>query len=441
MALPVNFFWRKRQTSNKMNGWLALSPLFVFILIYILSAIFAHSFYAVPISVPFILATVYAAAIMRQYETTSKIVSIFSDGAGNRNVLLMIWMVILAGAFASTSKSIGAIDAITDIVVAYLPGRFLYAGLFLAACVISVSIGTNIGTIVALLPIVINIADETGLNLAFLSAIVVGGGTFGDNISFISDTTIAATSTLGCEQKDKFRANIQLVGPAALIVCIIYLIAGNGVNINSSSANVQWVTLLPYIATITFAIIGVNVVTVLTLGIMLNGLIGVFKSSYSIIGWMQSIGEGIGGLNELIIVIMISGGMLEIIRYNGGIDFIVHKITKMIHGKRSGEFSIATLVSIATLCTANNTIAIITTGKIAKEITEKNGINPIKTASILDTYSCVFQSLIPYGMHLLLVSAMTQINALGIIKYLYYPFILIVISSLAILFRLPRKYS
>ena len=229
MALPVRFFFRHKKTSNKMNGWLALSPLFVFIAIFLATSIYAHSFYVISIAVPFVFASVYAVAITRRYETTSRIVSIFSEGAGNQNILLMVWMIILAAAFAGTCKQIGAIDAVTNFVLTYLPGRFMYMGLFIAAATISMAVGTNIGTIVALVPIVVSIGENAGLNIPLMTAIIIGGGTFGDNLSFISDTTIAATTSMGCEMKDKFRANIMIAGPAAIIVAILYVVLGNSV--------------------------------------------------------------------------------------------------------------------------------------------------------------------------------------------------------------------
>ena len=441
MALPIRFHFRRRKSSDKMNGWLALSPLFVFIAIFLAVSVYAHSFYVISISVPFVLASVYAVVITRRYETTSRIVSIFSEGAGNQNILLMIWMIILAAAFSETCKQIGAIEAVTNVVLTYLPGRFLYVGLFVAAAVISMAVGTNIGTIIALVPIVVGIGESAGLNLPLMTAIIVGGGTFGDNMSFISDTTIAATTSMGCEMKDKFRANLWIAGPAAIIAVILYCVLGNSVESVPTTGEIHWIMLLPYIVTITLASIGVNVVTVLTFGILLNGVLGIIFGHYDAIGWMIAISDGIKGLNEMIVIMMLAGGMLELVRYNGGIDFIVKGVSSRIHSKRGTELGLAALVSFVTCCTANNTIAILTTGKISRDVSEQNGINPIKTASILDTFSCIVQSLLPYGMHLLMASGLAHIGTLGIIKYLYYPPILAVVALLAILLNFPRKYS
>lgn len=441
MSSPLRFIFRRVKTSDKMNGWLALSPLLVFLCVYLISSIIAHDFYAVPITAAFIIAVIYAILITRRYEKLDKIVDIFSDGAGNRNVLLMIWIFVLAGAFASTAKDIGAIDATVDITLSILPDRLIMFGLFFAACFISMSIGTSVGTIVALMPIATGIADETGINDAMLAAIIVGGAFFGDNLSFISDTTIAATQSQGCSMRDKFRVNIYLVIPAALIVSILYVWLGKDIAVPAAQTNNNLILILPYVLTIILAICGMNVATVLVCGILINGIIGFALGTYSWVGWLASIGEGVKGMGELIIITMMAGGMLELIRHNGGLDFIINRLNRRITTKRSAELTIAGLVSIANLCTANNTIAIITVGKIAKDITARFCLDPRKTASLLDTFSCLVQGLIPYGAQLLIASALSGISAAQIITHLYYPFILGIVAFAAILFRLPRRYS
>ena len=441
MSSPLRFIFRRVKSSDKMNGWLALSPLLVFLCVYLISSIIAHDFYAVPVTAAFIIAVIYAILITRRYEKLDKIVDIFSDGAGNRNVLLMIWIFVLAGAFASTAKDIGAIDATVDITLSILPDRLILFGLFFAACFISMSIGTSVGTIVALMPIATGIADETGVNAAMLAAIIVGGAFFGDNLSFISDTTIAATQSQGCSMRDKFRVNIYLVIPAALIVSILYVWLGKDIAVPAAQSTNNLILILPYVLTIILAICGMNVATVLVSGILINGIIGFALGTYSWVGWLASIGEGVKGMGELIIITMMAGGMLELIRHNGGLDFIINRLNRRITTKRSAELTIAGLVSIANLCTANNTIAIITVGKIAKDITARFGLDPRKTASLLDTFSCLVQGLIPYGAQLLIASALSGISAAQIITHLYYPFILGIVAFAAILFRLPRRYS
>lgn len=431
---------REKYSNTPMNGWLALSPLLVFLCVYLVSSIMAQDFYKIPISAAFLVASVYAVAICRG-KTLEERVSIFSDGAGNRNVLLMIWIFVLAGAFASTAKEIGAIDATVNLALRILPGKLLYAGLFLASCFISMSIGTSVGTIVALVPVAAGIAQEIDAGTAFITAIIVGGAFFGDNLSFISDTTIAATRTQECSMSDKFKVNLRIVGPAALAVFILYIFLGQSVSINPETVPIDWVLLIPYVLVIAFAVSGMDVSAVLTIGIGVNALIGFVRGSMTWSSWLGAIGSGISGMGDLIIVTMLAGGMLELIRSNGGIDFIVGGLTKHIKGKRGAELSIAGLVSLANLCTANNTIAIITTGRIARDITRRFGLDPRKSASILDTFSCLIQGLIPYGAQLLMASGLAGISSVSIIGHLYYPFTMGLFALGAILFRLPRKYS
>ncbi|MBO4755258.1 MAG: Na+/H+ antiporter NhaC family protein [Bacteroidales bacterium] len=426
---------------RKMNGWLALSPLLVFLCIYVITSLIARDFYKVPVAAAFIIASAYALLITHDIDKTDDKIAIFSQGAGNKNVLLMIWIFVLAGAFAATAKEIGAIDATVNATLHILPGKLIYAGLFLAACFISMAIGTSVGTIVALVPIATGIADQTGIGIPFITAIIVGGAFFGDNLSFISDTTVAATKSQGCSMRDKFRANLWIAAPAAIIVTVVYVILGLQVEAVPAGEPVQWLGLIPYLLVIGLALAGMNVVTVLAIGIGVNGIIGWITGAYDFVGWMSSIGSGIGSMGELIIVSLLAGGMLEIIRYNGGMEFIIGGLTRRIGGKRAAGFSIAALVSLVNLCTANNTIAIITTGPLAKDITEKFGLDPRKTASILDTFSCFVQGIIPYGAQMLMASGLAGVSAAAIIGNLYYPFALGFIAVLSILLRFPRKYS
>lgn len=440
----------KRNISDKktMNGWMALSPLMVFLGFYLVSSIIANDFYKIPISAAFLLASIYGIIICKGKSIEQRI-NIFSEGAGNKNVLLMIWIFVLAGAFAATAKEIGAIDATVNLALRILPGKLLYAGLFLAACFISMSIGTSVGTIVALVPVAAGIAEELALGGAsgafastpFITAIIVGGAFFGDNLSFISDTTIAATRTQECSMADKFKVNIRIVAPAALIVAILYVFLGSSVTVMPEAGPIEWVKLIPYVLVIVLAISGMEVTAVLTIGLAVNALIGFCGGDMGWTSFLESIGSGISGMGDLIIVTMLAGGMLELIKTNGGLDFIVNGLTRRIHGKRGAELSIAALVSLANLCTANNTIAIITTGRIAKDITNQFGLDPRKTASILDTFSCLIQGLIPYGAQLLMAAGLAGISTISIINHLYYPFMMGILALGAILFRLPRKYS
>lgn len=418
---------------------LALSPILVFLVIYLVTSLIAHDFYKVPVSAAFLLSSVYALLIIRGRSLEERI-SIFSEGAGNKNVLLMIWIFILAGAFASTAKAIGSIEATVDLTLAILPGKLLLAGLFLAACFISMSIGTSVGTIVALVPVAAGIAQETGLGAPMMTALVVGGAFFGDNLSFISDTTIAATRMQGCSMRDKFKVNIWIAAPAALVVTAIYVAIGLRTGAAPHPFPTRWPLVFPYLAVIAMALAGLNVILVLAIGIALNMILGFFCG----VGWTEflgAVGSGIASMGDLVIVTMLAGGMLELIRAGGGLDLILERMTRRIKGKRGAELSIAALVSLVNVCTANNTIAIITSGRIAKEITGKFGLDPRRTASILDIFSCIVQGSLPYGAQLLMASGLAGISTFAIIGNLYYPLALLLFALCSILFRLPRKYS
>ena len=436
-----------QDTTSKYNGLLALSPLLVFLCVYLGASIIAQDFYAVPMSFSFLIASIYALCITQ--DSLKKRLTAFKKGACEKNILLMIAIFILAGIFAATAKTMGAIDAIVNISIRMLPGNLLYAGLFLAACFISMSIGTSVGTIVALVPIAAGIADQisaTGngcflYSTPFITAIIVGGAFFGDNLSFISDTTIAATRTQGCSMSDKFRVNFRIVAPAAVIVALIYIVLGAEVGAVTGFKASNWILLLPYLLVIALALIGVNVLAVLAIGILANAVIGLGIGAISIQSFGSAAADGMFGMADLIAVTLLAGGMLELIRIGGGLDYIINLITRGIKSKRGAELSIAALVSFANICTANNTIAIISVGGIAKDIAARFGIDPRKSASLLDTFSCLIQGFLPYGAQLLLASQLAGTTPLSITQYLFYPLLLGVCAILAIIFRLPRKYS
>ncbi|MEG0454757.1 Na+/H+ antiporter NhaC family protein [Bacteroides sp.] len=430
----------KEMSPVKLSGWLALSPLFVFLCLYLLTSIIVNDFYKVPIAVAFLLSSCYAIAITRGVKLDQRIYQ-FSLGASNKNIMLMVWIFILAGAFAHSAKEMGAIDATVNLTLHILPDNLLLAGIFIAACFISLSIGTSVGTIVALTPVAVGLAEKTGIELPFMVAIVVGGSFFGDNLSFISDTTIASTKTQGCLMRDKFRVNSQIVVPAAIIVLGVYIVQGFSVTAPTHMQEIEWVKVIPYLIVLGTAIAGMNVMLVLLTGIASTAIIGLATGSFGIFEWFSAVGNGIAGMGDLIIITLLAGGMLEIIRYNGGIEFIIHKLTQHVSGKRGAELSIAALVSIANLCTANNTIAIITTGPIARDIANKYQLDRRKTASILDTFSCFIQGIIPYGAQLLMAAGLANISPISIIGNLYYPFTMGALALLAILFRYPRRYS
>ncbi len=422
------------------RGVCALSPLLVFVVLYLLTSIVAGDFYCVPITVAFMAASVYAIMVSRG--SLRSRIDTFSRGAGASQMMLMIWIFILAGAFAHSAKVMGSIDATVNLTLSVLPGQMMLAGLFLAACFVSLSIGTSVGTIVALTPIAAGVAAQTGASVPLLVAAVVGGSFFGDNLSFISDTTIIATQTQGCRLSDKFRVNSFIVVPAAVVVLVLYLFLGHDITSPPTVPQVEMMKVLPYLVVLITAIFGLNVLAVLTLGIVLTGIIGMLTGGFSdVYAWMQAMGQGIVGMGELIVITMLAGGLLEVIRRNGGIDFIVSRLTRRISGKRGAQLSIAALVSLVNLCTANNTVSIITVGGIARQIGEKYGIDSRKCASLLDTFSCTVQGLIPYGAQLLMAAGLAAVNPINLLPFMCYPVAIGAAALLAIIFRYPRRYS
>lgn len=429
--------------SNK-KGLLALSPLILLIALIALftgySAEESHKDTSLSLTVAFMISSIYAVAISGGMPIRKRI-DTYSRGAGANNLMLMLWIYVLAGAFAASAKAMGAVDATVNLALSLLPASMILPGLFLAACFISLSIGTSVGTIVALVPIAAGLAHSVDANQALTVAIIVGGAYFGDNLSFISDTTVVATQTQGCQMSDKFRVNALIVIPAAIIILIIYGILGAGTKAPTHIDAVQYMKVLPYIVVLVTAIAGMNVMAVLTLGSILCGIIGIIDDGYDIFGWFSAMGNGVIGMGELIIIAMMAGGMLEIIRENGGIDFIISKITAHVNSKRGAELSIAALVSMVNICTANNTVAILTVGNISKKIGDKFGVDNRKAASILDTFSCTIQGLIPYGVQMLLAAGLSGLSPLDIIPYLYYPMAIGLAALFAILFRYPRRFS
>ena len=429
--------------SNK-KGLLALSPLFVLMAFIVMFTIYSvdktDKEPNLSLSVAFMISSIYAVIIFGGIPIKKRI-DTFSKGAGASNLMLMLWIYVLAGAFATSAKSMGAIDATVNMALNFLPASLILPGLFLAACFISISIGTSVGTVVALVPIAAGIAHSTGSNTALITAIVVGGAYFGDNLSFISDTTVVATQTQNCNMSDKFKVNAMIVAPAAIIVLTIYAIMGAEFHAPAHVEQVEYLKVIPYLAVLITAVVGMNVMSVLTIGLVLCGLIGILNGDYNIYGWFGAMGDGVLSMGELVIIAMMAGGMLEIIRENGGIDYVIEKITNKISGKRGAEFSIAALVSFVNICTANNTVAILTVGAISKKIGDRFGVDNRKAASILDTFSCCIQGIIPYGVQMLLAAGLANVNPIQIMPYLYYPIAIGLAASLAIIFRYPKKYS
>lgn len=398
------------------------------------------------LTVAFMISSIYAIAISGGMPIKSR-VDTYSKGAGANNLMLMLWIYVLAGSFAASAKAMGAVDATVNLALSILPASMILPGLFLAACFISVSIGTSVGTVVALVPIAAGLAHSMDVNTGMMTAIIVGGAYFGDNLSFISDTTVVATQTQNCKMSDKFRVNSLIVVPAAVIVLAIYAVMGIGLQAPTDIPEVEYVKVVPYLVVLVTAVAGMNVMAVLTMGTLLCGVIGVScqllgaTGGYDLFGWFSAMGNGIIGMGELVIIAMMAGGMLEIIRENGGINYIIDKITAHVSNKRGAELSIAALVSMVNVCTANNTVAILTVGNIAKKIGDKFGVDNRKAASILDTFSCTVQGLIPYGVQMLLAAGLANLSPMDILPYLYYPLAIGIAALFSILFRYPKRYS
>ena len=435
--------------SNK-KGLLALSPLFLLIVLIVAFTVYSvdasHKDTNLSLTVAFMISSIYAIAISGGMPIKSR-VDTYSKGAGANNLMLMLWIYVLAGSFAASAKAMGAVDATVNLALSILPASMILPGLFLAACFISVSIGTSVGTVVALVPIAAGLAHSMDVNTGMMTAIIVGGAYFGDNLSFISDTTVVATQTQNCKMSDKFRVNSLIVVPAAVIVLAIYAVMGIGLQAPTDIPEVEYVKVVPYLVVLVTAVAGMNVMAVLTMGTLLCGVIGVSyqllgaTGGYGLFGWFSAMGNGIIGMGELVIIAMMAGGMLEIIRENGGINYIIDKITAHVSNKRGAELSIAALVSMVNVCTANNTVAILTVGNIAKKIGDKFGVDNRKAASILDTFSCTVQGLIPYGVQMLLAAGLANLSPMDILPYLYYPLAIGIAALFSILFRYPKRYS
>ena len=362
-------------------------------------------------------------------------ITIFSKGAGNTNLLLMVWIFMFAGAFAASAKEMGAASAMVDLTLHFLPAKFALTGLFLAACVTSLCMGTSVGTIVALMPIAVGLADKTEMAIPMVAASVIGGAFFGDNLSFISDTTIVATQSQGCQLSDKFRFNVRMVTPAAIIVAVLYIILGSEATDIAVTGAIHWWKVIPYLTVLVCAACGLNVLIVLILGNALTCLTGIFDGSYTFMGWINSTMQGIMGMSELILISMLAGGIFAMISYNRGLDYVIDAITKHVKKRSGAEWSICALVAFANVCTANNTIAILSVGDIARRISEQFDIDPRRSASLLDTTSCFVQGLIPYGAQLLMASGLAGVSALSIVPWLFYPMLLGVVVATTIIFQ------
>lgn len=429
-------------TGNKGNGW-ALLPFAIFFILYAITFATTGDLRNMPVSVAFTVATAVAVFTVRGTPFPERI-RIFSKGAGNQTIMLMVVIFILAGAFSGIARSMGAVDATVNLILYTMPPQAIMAGLFVAACVISMSMGTSSGTVAALAPIAVGISSQTDIAPAMILGIVIGGAMFGDNLSFISDTTIVVTKTQGCRMIDKFLVNSMIVIPIAIIMVIIYIFMGRDITISNEIVfdRGDWIKVIPYLTVLVTALAGVDVVIVLLTGIVLSSFFGLITPDFSVWNLTKSIQTGIvSDMGELIIVSIMAGGIFEIIKYNKGIDWLIYVLTSKISTKRGAEFSIAGLVIFTNFCTANNTITCIITGPIAKDISTRFRLDSRKTASLMDTFSCFVQGMIPYGAQLLIAAGIANINPVEIVPRLYYPFLIGIAAAIAIAIRYPKRFS
>lgn len=432
-----------RRLRPRRRGWLALMPLIILAMLMAMLGVIMGDFSKVPMTIVFLLTSIAALFTLRGYKIEER-VRCFSHGAGSPDLLLMVWIFVLAGAFASSAKAMGAVSATVDLTLICLPDSALLAGLFLASCIVSICIGTSVGTIVALVPMASELAVRSGIVLPLMVAAVVGGSFFGDNLSFISDTTVAATKTQDCSMRDKFRTNFRIVLPAAFVCFVIYLLLGQNAASHvglAANMNLHWVRVLPYIAVLVSALCGVNVLIVLCLGTLLTGIVGIADGAYTLDGWITSMAEGVTGMGDLILISMIAGGLLAIVRKGGGVTYLVRGLTRRVHGRRGAECCISALVALTNCCTANNTVAILSVGSIAKDISKRFGVDKRRAASLLDIFSCVTQGIIPYGAQMLMASGLATISPLDITPYLYYPLLLAITAIISIIFSKNKKHE
>lgn len=422
----------------KKGNPLALLPIGVFLVLFLGTGIATKDFYRMPVLVAFLIAAAVAFLPNRKESMATKL-EIFCNGAGENNIILMCIIFLLAGAFSNVAKSMGAVESTVNLSLSILPTNLLVAGLFIIACFISVSMGTSVGTITALTPIGIGIAQKTGMPVALIIGAIIGGGMFGDNLSMISDTTIAAVRTQGCELKDKFKTNFLIVLPAAILTIIILTVIASGYQTTlEGDYAYSIVKVLPYLAVLIGALAGVNVFALLGGGALFAGIIGMMNGSFDFFGFMQAAGEGMMGMEDLAMLSIVIGGTLALIKHNGGIDFLLNSIKSRIKTRKGAEFGIAALVSVVDLCTANNTIAIVMAGPLAKDIAEEFNIAPKRTASLLDIFSSCWQGMIPYGAQILSAAGLAAVSPMELLPFIFYPMLMGLCGLLAIAFEFPK---
>lgn len=424
---------------EKKGRAIALLPIGVFLIIFLGAGIVFKDFYAMPAIVAFLIA-LFVAFLQNKELSFNKKIEVIAKGVGEENIITMSLIFLCAGGFSGAVTAAGGVDSTVNLGLSLIPAHFAVAGLFLIGCFISVSMGTSMGTIAALAPIAVGISEKTGFALSICIGAVVCGAMFGDNLSMISDTTIAAVKTQGCEMKDKFKANFFIVLPAAIITVLIFWFATRNMNFHlEENLSYSLWEVLPYMVVLLGALIGINVFVVLISGIVISLIVGVSMGHIALSEMFQVVGNGVTSMYDITVISIIVACIVSLVKEHGGIQFILNLIKSKINGRRGAEFGIALLALFVDACTANNTVAIVMTGPIAKEISEEFDVDPRRSASLLDMFTSVGQGIIPYGAQLLSAATLTRLTPLQIIPNLYYPLLMGVCGVLAIIFRPQSK--
>ncbi|MEG3765553.1 Na+/H+ antiporter NhaC family protein [Alteromonas sp. 14N.309.X.WAT.G.H12] len=421
-------------------NFLGLTPILFFVITVLVAGIATDDITSMPVLVAFFLSAGYALLLNPKHKTLSltEKLNLFCEGAGNRNIVLLVLIFLLAGAFYSLTIDIGARDATVNLALSVIPTPMILPGLFLICCFISFSMGTSTGTITALAPIGLGLSEGLGVSPALLAGVVVGGAMFGDNLSFVSDTTIAATRSQGVQLTDKFKANLLITLPACILTLMILVFIPVSGGSALQQGGYDLVRILPYLMIIISALAGLNVIIVLALGIATAGIIGLSTDSFGVMAMWQSIQTGMGWMQNLSMIALTIGGIVSLMYAYGGIAWLIRVLTYRVKSRRGAEFSIAALVSILDLSTANNTISIVAAGPIASKLNSEYGVDPRRTASILDVFSCSFQGVVPYGAQILTISAVGGLSPLAVSAYAWYPMLLLFFGLVSIAFNFPR---
>ncbi|MCD8925434.1 Na+/H+ antiporter NhaC family protein [Staphylococcus epidermidis] len=419
------------------NAW-ALIPLLLFVLLFLGVGIISGDFTTMPLNVA-ITITVIVALLMNRKETFAKKVEVFTKGAGHSNIILMMLIFILAGAFSTTAEKMGGVSSTVNLGLSLIPQNLIIVGLFIICMFVSISMGTSVGTVAAIAPVGFGFAQATDVPAALAMATVVGGAMFGDNLSMISDTTIAAVRTQKTKMSDKFKVNFKIVLPGAIITIIILFFLTNGISIDhTKSYDYNLIKVIPYLLVLILALVGINVIIVLIGGTVLAGIIGLIDGSFGWKGLLNAISKGIIGMEDIAMIALLIGGLVGIIQHNGGIDWLLNFVRSKVKSKRGAELGIASLVSAADISTANNTISIIMAGPLAKNIADEYDVDPRKSASILDIFGGCFQGLLPYSPQVISAAGVAGISPFLMLQYSIYPILLGVCGLVAIILRVPR---